>query len=219
MLRIPGLLCSTVANPDALDDSNKSDDATDPKDKQVESVRVLSQAQADAIVAQAQSNPHHVVRVDATTTTRRPPAPFMTSSLQQAAGSRLKYGSEKTMKLAQSLYESGHITYMRTDSVALSEDYCLDARQWLLAHDPQNVPERVATQKSSSGAQEAHEAIRPTHVNNTPDSLRAKLSEDEAKLYSLIWGRAIASQCKNAQLQKTRIVTQSGTAFGKHGVR
>jgi DNA topoisomerase-1 len=137
----------------------------------------------------------------------------MTSSLQQAAGSRLKYGSEKTMKLAQSLYESGHITYMRTDSVTLSEDFCLDTRQWLLNHDPQNVPERVATQKSSSGAQEAHEAIRPTHVNNTPDSLRAKLAEDEAKLYSLIWGRAIASQCKNAQLQKTRIVTQSATAF------
>ncbi|MBW4639397.1 MAG: type I DNA topoisomerase [Gloeocapsa sp. UFS-A4-WI-NPMV-4B04] len=205
---------ATAVSPDVKEKgADTSDDATDPKEKQVESVRVLSQNQADQLVAQAQSNPHHVVRVDATTTTRRPPAPFMTSSLQQAAGSRLKYGSEKTMKLAQSLYESGHITYMRTDSVTLSEDFCLDTRQWLLNHDPQNVPERVATQKSSSGAQEAHEAIRPTHVNNTPDSLRAKLAEDEAKLYSLIWGRAIASQCKNAQLQKTRIVTQSGTAF------
>ncbi len=205
----------TTVSPDADKEkgADRSDDATNSKDKQVESVRVLSQAQADSLVAQAKSNPHHVVSVDATTTTRKPPAPFITSSLQQAAGSRLKYGSEKTMKLAQSLYESGHITYMRTDSVALSEDYCLDARQWLLTHDPQNVPERIATQKSSSSAQEAHEAIRPTHVNNTPDSLRAKLSEDEAKLYSLIWCRAIASQCKNAQLQKTRIVTQSGTAF------
>jgi DNA topoisomerase-1 len=162
---------ATAVSPDVKEKgADTSDDATDPKEKQVESVRVLSQNQADQLVAQAQSNPHHVVRVDATTTTRRPPAPFMTSSLQQAAGSRLKYGSEKTMKLAQSLYESGHITYMRTDSVTLSEDFCLDTRQWLLNHDPQNVPERVATQKSSSGAQEAHEAIRPTHVNNTPDS-------------------------------------------------
>lgn len=203
----------TVANPDAQSESDKTDDAADPKDNLIESVRVLSQAQADSLVALSKSNSHHVVRVDATTTTRKPPAPFMTSSLQQAAGSRLKYGSEKTMKLAQSLYEQGYITYMRTDSVTLSQDFCLDARQWLLAHDPQNVPERVATQKSSSGAQEAHEAIRPTHVNNTPDSLRAKLSEDEAKLYSLIWSRAIASQCKNAQLQKTRIITQSGAAF------
>lgn len=203
----------TVANLDAPDESDKGDDAADPKEKLVESVRVLSQNQADSLVALAKSNPHHVVRVDATTTTRKPPAPFITSSLQQAAGSRLKYGSEKTMKLAQSLYEQGFITYMRTDSVALSQDFCEDARQWLLAHDPKNVPERVATQKSSSGAQEAHEAIRPTHVDNTPDSLSAKLAEDEAKLYSLIWSRAIASQCKNAQLQKTRVVTQSGTAF------
>lgn len=203
----------TVANPDVQNESDKTDDAADPKDNLVESVRVLSQAQADSLVALSKSNSHHVVRVDATTTTRKPPAPFMTSSLQQAAGSRLKYGSEKTMKLAQSLYEQGYITYMRTDSVTLSQDFCLDARQWLLAHDPQNVPERVATQKSSSGAQEAHEAIRPTHVDNTPDSLRAKLSEDEAKLYSLIWSRVSASQCKNAQLQKTRIITQSGTAF------
>jgi DNA topoisomerase-1 len=205
----------TKVSPDANKETgaDSSDDATDPKDNLVESVRVLSQAQADSLVAQAKSNPHHVVQVDATTTTRKPPPPFTTSSLQQAAGSRLKFGSERTMKIAQTLYESGYITYMRTDSVALSQDYCLDARQWLKQHDPQNVPESVATQKSSSSAQEAHEAIRPTHVDNTPDSLRAKLGEDEAKLYSLIWSRAIASQCKNAQLQKTRIITQSGTAF------
>ncbi len=202
----------TGASPDADTDQDTSDDAAVSLDKLVESVRVLSQQQADQLVAQARSNAHHVVRVDATTTTRKPPAPFTTSSLQQAAG-RLRYGSEKTMKLAQSLYEQGHITYMRTDSVALSDDYCHEARQWLLSHDPQNVPERVVTHKSKAGAQEAHEAIRPTHVENTPDSLGAKLSQEEAKLYSLIWDRAIASQCKEAHLQKSRIVTQSGTVF------
>ncbi len=203
----------TALSPNKETEADAGDDAADPKQKQAESIRVLSQQQADQIVAQARSSSHHIVRADATTTTRKPPAPFTTSSLQQAAGSRLKYGSEKTMKLAQSLYEQGHITYMRTDSVALSEDYCLQARQWLQQHDPQNVPERVATQRSKAGAQEAHEAIRPTHVEYTPDNLSSKLSEDEAKLYSLIWCRALASQCKPAQLQKTRIVTQSGEVF------
>lgn len=193
--------------------TDSSDDAADSKEKQVESVRVLSQNQADAIVAQAQSNPHHVVRVDATTTTRKPPAPFITSSLQQAAGSRLKFGSERTMKIAQTLYESGYITYMRTDSVALSDQYQQDARQHLQQHDPQNLPDKVAIQKSSSSAQSAHEAIRPTHVNDTPEILAAKLSDEELKLYELIWNRAIASQCQNAQLQKTCIVTQSGNVF------
>lgn len=200
-------------SPDTETDSNTSDDAANPKEKQVESVRVLSQAQADQIVSEARLNAHHVVQVDGTTTFRKPPAPFITSSLQQAAGSRLKYGSERTMKVAQALYEQGHITYMRTDSVALSEDYCSQARQWLQQHDPQNVPERVTTQRSKTGAQEAHEAIRPTHVNNTPDSLGLKLSEEEAKLYSLIWNRAIASQCQSARLQKTRIVSRSGEVF------
>lgn len=203
----------TAASPDTEIESDTSDDATDPKVLLVESVRVLSEEEAEQLVAQARSNAHQVVQVNGTTTARKPPAPFTTSSLQQASGSRLKYGSEKTMKLAQTLYEQGYITYMRTDSVALSEDYCTEARHWLQQYDSQNVPERVATQRSKVGAQEAHEAIRPTHVENTPDSLGAKLSEEEAKLYCLIWNRALASQCKSAQLQKTRIVTQSGITF------
>lgn len=194
-------------------ESELSDDAADPKDKLTESVKVLSQQQADQLLAMARSHPHQVVRVDSTITTRKPPAPFTTSSLQQAAGSRLKYNAEKTMKIAQSLYEQGFITYLRTDSVALSEDYCRQARQWLQQHDSQNVPERVATQKSKAGAQEAHEAIRPTHVEYTPQSLESQLSAEELRLYELIWNRAIASQCKNASLQKTRIVTQARTAY------
>lgn len=204
----------TALSSDAkAEDADKSDDAADSKDKQVESLRVLSQSEADLLVAQAKSNSHQVVRVDATTTTRKPPAPFTTSSLQQAAGSRLKFGSERTMKIAQTLYESGYITYMRTDSVALSDQYKQDARQHLQQHDPQNLPDKVAAQKSSSSAQEAHEAIRPTHVNDTPEILAAKLSDEEFKLYQLIWNRAIASQCQNARLQKTCIVTRSGTVF------
>ena len=202
----------TAASPEQSTESDSSDDAASPKDKLVESVRVLSQEQADQLIAEAQTT-HQVVRVDTTTVSRKPPAPFTTSSLQQAAGSRAKFSSEQTMRVAQSLYEQGYITYMRTDSVALSEDYTKEARQWLQQHYPENVPYAVAKQKSKAGAQEAHEAIRPTHVNNTPDSLGVKLSEEEFRLYSLIWNRAIASQCQSAQLQKTRIVTQSGAIF------
>ncbi len=194
-------------------EAEMSDDAKDSKEKQVESLRVLSQEQADHLVAQARSHSHQVARIDATSTTRKPPAPFTTSSLQQAAGSRLKFGPEKTMKVAQALYEQGHITYMRTDSIALADDYCQQARQWLEQHDPENVPQRVATQRSKAGAQEAHEAIRPTHVENTPDNLSVRLSQEEAKLYFLIWGRAIASLCQSARLQKTRIVSRSGEVF------
>lgn len=194
-------------------ETDKSDDATDPNVKQTESVRVLSQQLADELVAIARSHQHQITKVDSTTHTRKPPAPFTTSSMQQAAGVRLKLGAERTMKIAQSLYEQGHITYMRTDSVTLSDDYCQQARQWLKQHDPENIPERVATQRSRAGAQEAHEAIRPTYVDNTPDSLSSKLSQEEAQLYSLIWNRAIASQCRPAQLQKTRIVSKSSAAF------
>jgi len=90
------------ANSRIRNGSNTSDDAANPR-KKVESVRVLSQAQADQIVSEARLNAHHVVQVDGTTTFRKPPAPFITSSLQQTAGSRLKYGSERTMKVAQTL--------------------------------------------------------------------------------------------------------------------
>lgn len=204
---------SGCASGNAVTDVDANDDATDIKEKQVESARVLSQEQAEQIVAQARSQSHQVVQLNTTTVKRKPPAPFTTSSLQQAAGSRLKFGSEKTMKVAQALYEQGHITYMRTDSVSLSEDYCREARQYLQEHDLQNVPTQVATQKSKAGAQEAHEAIRPTHANNTPESLNLKLSEEEAKLYCLIWRRALASQCQSAQLQKTQIISRSGDIF------
>lgn len=117
------------------------------------------------------------------------------------------------MQIAQSLYEQGYITYMRTDSVQLSADYCQQARAWLQRHDPENIPQTVARHRSKAGAQEAHEAIRPTHVDNTPDRLSAKLSQEEAKLYYLIWGRALASQCQPARLQKTKIVSRSQEVF------
>ena len=114
------------------------------------------------------------------------------------------------MQVAQKLYEAGLITYMRTDSVMLSPEFCASARQWLEQNDPENVPQQVAKQRSSKTAQEAHEAIRPTDVFRPSVQLRAELPEDEFNLYVMIWKRAIASQCRPAQLRKTLVITKSG---------
>jgi DNA topoisomerase-1 len=187
----------------------EADDAG-PQEKVTESTRVLSEAEADRLLELARTHPHQVAQIEGRQTSKKPPAPFTTSSLQQAAGARLKFSPEYTMQLAQKLYEAGLITYMRTDSVQLSPEFCAAAREWLQAHDSSNVPSKVAQQKSSKTAQEAHEAIRPTDIHKPSAELRSQLPEDEFKLYVLIWLRALASQCKPALLRKTKIITTSG---------
>ena len=184
------------------------DDATEGKESQ-ESDKVTSQAEADRLVEIARSNPHQVVTIEGKVAHQSPPPPFITSSLQQAAGAKLRFSPDKTMKVAQSLYEAGHITYMRTDSVTLAEPFCVAVRQYLQQHDPTNVPNQTTRHRAVKGAQEAHEAIRPTDVNRSPAQLQA--SADETKLYELIWNRAVASQCCPARLRKTRVVTKSGS--------
>lgn len=188
----------------SMDDSGRKETVT-------ESTRVLSVEEADRLVAIAQSNPHQVLSIEGKVSPKKAPPPFTTSSLQQAAGSRLKFSPEQTMQIAQKLYEAGLITYMRTDSVQLSPEFCADARRWLEAHDADNVPKQVARQRSSKTAQEAHEAIRPTDIHKPSADLKQQLSEVEFKLYVLIWMRAIASQCKPAEIRKTKVITQSGS--------
>lgn len=141
-----------------------------------------------------------------------PPAPFTTSSMQQAASNALKFKPKKTMELAQKLYEAGHITYMRTDSPNLSESaiaeiraYC-DARGWPL-------PAKPRTWKSKAGAQEAHEAIRPTHV----DVEEAGETDDEKALYRLIRIRTLASQLADAVFD-VRVARLAGDVDGKKAV-
>jgi DNA topoisomerase-1 len=99
---------------------------------------------------------------------------------------------------------------MRTDSTALSPEFCAQARRWLEEHDPTNVPNKVTRHRQVKGSQEAHEAIRPTDVYRPSQDLRQELSADAFALYVLIWKRAIASQCQSARLRQTRIVTRSG---------
>lgn len=192
------------AETEAHDDAGGSTQAPESK-------RVLSEAEATRLVEEAREHPHQVIQVEGKTVYRQPPPPFITSTLQQAAGSKLKLAPDKTMILAQKLYEAGLITYMRTDSVMLSPEFCASARQWLEEHDPQNVPQQIAKHRSAKTAQEAHEAIRPTDVFRPSVQLRQELPADEFDLYVMIWKRAIASQCRAAQLRKTQIITQSGS--------
>lgn len=178
-----------------------------------ESDRVTTQAEADRLVEIARSHPHQVITVEAKTVNQSPPPPFTTSTLQQAAGSKLHFSPDRTMKVAQSLYEAGLITYMRTDSVMLSPEFCQSVRDWLEARDPDNLPKRTTKHHSRKNAQEAHEAIRPTDIHRPSAQLRPELSEDEFNLYVLIWKRAVASQCCPARLWKTIVVSQSGPAY------
>ncbi|MBW4615119.1 MAG: type I DNA topoisomerase [Desmonostoc vinosum HA7617-LM4] len=188
-----------------------TDDASDKSTPAPESIRVLSQAEATNLVEEARREAHRVVQVEGKVVNQKPPPPFITSTLQQAAGSKLKLAPEQTMLIAQKLYEAGLITYMRTDSVMLSPEFCQSARQWLEQNDPQNVPQQAAKHRSSKTAQEAHEAIRPTDVFRPSVELRPQLPQDEFNLYVLIWKRAVASQCRSAQLRKTQVITQSGS--------
>ena len=188
--------------------------ADDAKEKSTaESERVRSQAEADRLVAIANSNPHQILTIEGTIKRQSPPAPFITSTLQQSAGSKLRFAPEHTMQVAQSLYEGGHITYMRTDSVVLAAPFCAAVKTYLSQRDPDNVPKTATKHRARKGTQAAHEAIRPTDVTATPTQLGNALSADAQKLYSLIWHRAVASQCCPARLRKTRIVTQSGPAY------
>lgn len=200
----------------ATDDDSSSEETDDAKDRDEHTnemgQRVTTQQAADQLVEIARTHPHQVISIQQKRTKNCPPPPFTTSSLQQAAGVRLSMSPERTMKIAQQLYENGYITYMRTDSVTLSDEFCAAVRDYLENNDPDNLPQKVTVHRSKASAQEAHEAIRPTDINRTPQLASAEMSAEEAQLYSLIWHRTLASQCRSAELNKTRIITRSLTA-------
>jgi DNA topoisomerase-1 len=161
--------------------------------------------------------PSFTVRsVDKKRTTSRPTAPFITSTLQQAASSRLAFGAQRTMKVAQTLYEQGHITYMRTDSTNLSADAINMVRGYIdQAFGPKYLPAKPNVYSSSNkSAQEAHEAIRPTDVALTAKDAAAKLGPDEARLYGLIWSRFVACQMPPAEFDQTTATIVAPTKGG-----
>ncbi len=147
-------------------------------------------------LARAAGGKLRVDRVNRSQRKRRPAPPFITSTLQQDASRKLRFSAQRTMRTAQNLYESGHISYMRTDSVSLSNDAVSDLRAQIQeGFGPEYVPGKPNVYKNKSkNAQEAHEAIRPTSAANTPDVLKTGLTEDQFRLYELIWRRSMASQ-------------------------
>ena len=173
-----------------------------PKSQQA-GVVLLPQARAEALAAAlADAASAKVLSIETKPHTRRPAAPFTTSTLQQEASRKLRYSSRQTMSHAQSLYENGYITYMRTDSPTLSKQAIAAARkQAAELYGAATVPDapRVYTGKAK-GAQEAHEAIRPAGDTFTrPSSLKGKLSAGDLALYELIWKRTVASQMADAK--------------------
>jgi DNA topoisomerase-1 len=163
-----------------------------------------------------QCPPFTVRSVEKKRTSSRPPAPFITSTLQQSASSRLSFGAQRTMRAAQTLYESGHITYMRTDSTHLSGDALNMARTYIeKTFGNKYVPEKPNFYTSSNkSAQEAHEAIRPTDASFSPKDAHAKLGPDESKLYQLIWNRFIACQMPPAEFDQTTVTIATPTKDG-----
>jgi len=151
--------------------------------------------------------PYEISSIDKKPTKRNPAPPFTTSTLQQEASRKLGYSVGQTMSVAQKLYEAGHITYMRTDSVNLSELAVGSAKDEITANygESYSKPRKFATK--SKGAQEAHEAIRPTYFKNS----KAGSTNQEEKLYSLIWKRAIASQMSEAKLEKTTVIISNNS--------
>ncbi len=163
------------------------------------------------------SCPKFTVRsIERKRTTSRPPAPFITSTLQQGGASRLHMSAKRTMQVAQGLYESGHITYMRTDSTHLSGEALTMARTYIKAEfGDRYLPDKPNFYASSNkSAQEAHEAIRPTDVNFTPADARNKLGTDDAKLYQLIWNRFVACQMPPAEFDQTSVSIVAPTQGG-----
>ncbi|MFC5064402.1 type I DNA topoisomerase [Actinomycetospora atypica] len=167
-----------------------------------DSVRRLDEADARRLVEALASSEYTVSSVEDKPYTRKPYAPFMTSTLQQEGGRKLRFSAERTMRTAQRLYENGYITYMRTDSTTLSETAINAARtQARDLYGAENVSEqpRQYTRKVKN-AQEAHEAIRPAGDSfRTPGQVAGELSGDEFRLYELVWQRTIASQMRDAR--------------------
>jgi len=187
----------------------------------VTDVVVLDEATATALATGLRGTQLSVASVEEKPYTRRPYPPFMTSTLQQEAGRKLRFSSERTMSVAQRLYENGYITYMRTDSTTLSETAINAARtqaRQLYGAEHVHPSPRQYTRKVKN-AQEAHEAIRPAgDAFATPDAVRRELSGDEFRLYELIWQRTVASQMADAR-GTTLSLRIAGVSAGPGGDR
>lgn len=187
---------------DELDESGETD-----KTPKLKAKRFFSLDEAGTYIRSGNGVPHVVETLKATPQTRRPRPPYTTAALQADAATRFSWDPSKTAKIAQSLFEAGLITYIRTDSVALSDDAIADIRGYLQKAHPELLPEKPQSYAERGSAQAAHEAIRPTQMDN-PDA--DALKGDERTLYSAIWARTLACQAKSARIEKTVVTIRPG---------
>ncbi|MFQ5560736.1 MAG: type I DNA topoisomerase, partial [Nitrospinota bacterium] len=188
-----------------------------------EKAEIKNEKEAGEIVSSIDGAPFKVESVQKKERKKNPVPPFITSTLQQEASSKFRFSAKKTMMLAQKLYEgleigeegpTGLITYMRTDSFRIASDAMEGARTYIQAqYGLEYVPEKPNFYKSKKSAQEGHEAIRPTSIENTPEKVQTFLSKEELTLYKLIWNRFIASQMVPAILDLTTVDISAGKAL------
>jgi len=201
--------------------TNDFDDFGALKEKSAANILLLDEASAKELTHSLQGAALLVKSTEESPRTERPKAPFTTSTMQQDAGSRLGWGAQLTMRVAQRLYENGYITYMRTDSVTLSQSAIASAREQAMnLYGREYVPAQPRVYEGKTkNAQEAHEAIRPAgEVFKTPGELAPELSRDEFALYDLIWKRTIASQMADAKKMQMRVDFDVATKSGEAAV-
>ncbi|MCC7335079.1 MAG: type I DNA topoisomerase [Pirellulaceae bacterium] len=196
--------------------SGKDFDSTNGRLKDPAAFLLLDETSAKELAEKLKSVPFHVSSIDKKPFKERPKPPFTTSTLQQEANRKLGYTARKTMQVAQSLYENGYITYMRTDSTSLAKEAVQAARD-LVRQEYGNEflhPEERNYSTKVKNAQEAHEAIRPAgHPFQLPQNLRSQLNSEQFKLFDMIWKRTIACQMADASKERTTV-----TANAEEGV-
>ncbi len=194
---------------------NDFDDLTGKlKDNRKDVLLIDEAAAAELATIARAAKPYKVTRVETNEATERPAPPFMTTTLQQDANRKFGYAADRTMRIAQTLYEGvdmggeqvGLITYMRTDSLTLSSDALVGIRSFIGKNYSDCLPDKSVPYTSKvRNAQEAHEAIRPTDVFRRPQDVQRYLTDDQLKLYTLIWQRTVACQMKPAQVLRTEV--------------
>jgi DNA topoisomerase-1 len=200
-------------------------------DQKLEQFSITNEEQAEKVKAHVLKDAKgklHVVKVEKKQRKRHPAAPFITSTLQQEAARKLGFAVQRTMRIAQQLYEgveldsgsTGLITYMRTDSVNLAQDAITEIRVLIAdRYGQKHVPEEARIYKTKAkNAQEAHEAIRPTSVLRTPESIKSFVSPEQYKLYDLIWKRTVAAQMVSATIDTLTIDMTAGKKHQFHAI-
>ena len=187
--------------------------------KTLDKLGIKNKDEADAITEQLQASSFKAESIEKKEVYKNPPTPFITSTLQQEASKRLKFSAKKTMMLAQNLYEHGFITYMRTDSLNLSQEFLKNAKSYI---EQSFGKEYVLSsprifKKKSRLAQEAHEAIRPTHVERVKEAVGE--DRDLQNLYDLIWRRSLASQFPEARFDSTTVIVHGAGDKNKNEAR